>query len=939
MLKNNKSRTILLITALLPSYGYTSCILNDNAYLCSGNDSETQEIVNSTENLSVTIEDGYTLNTSSGNSLYIDSGAKVVNVTSTGKSSISSSDGTVIDITASGEGNAINAKIFADIDSVNNGDGIVLNSNGDGGVINLDYAGNMNVNTIGIIAYTEDNSTVKINLDGEVGASYAINSKIGDNSSIAVVNNADMNLVDGITDSKLADNSSFSFLNNGDIVSTGKAFDVFAGDNSTVNIANNKKILSDGASLIRLGKASTFNLDNTGDITSTNMGFRFDFGDNVNLHIDNKGTIRGQDALLIYTSSSFVDGTEGNISIINSGLISGENSALALNGAWANYYIENSGAITTGTGINAIDVSDQKSFALALKQGWEIDGRVNIAPDRFGGLTDSKVILAGDGDSAITLSRFQGENTSSDTDAIVGINYLEKQGLSTWTLTGTQTSGQFETVDIQQGGILLDDATLLTKTLTNSANIYVKNHAVIDGDVLNSGAVHINNTQSNQAGNTLLINGNYTGEKGSHVIYNSVLNDDSSPTDQLIINGDTSGSSLVTVNNLGGYGAQTVEGIKLISVAGDSAGTFMKNGRIVSGAYDYSLVRGTNGQEKNWYLTSKFIPKNENVIRPEAGSYIANIAAANTLFNTRLHDRLGETQYVDALTGEDKVTSLWLRQVGSHNNWRDSSGQLKTQSNSYVVQLGGDIAQWTSNGLNRGHLGLMSGYANSRNNTHSSASGYTSKGSLNGYSVGAYGSWFANDVDKSGLYVDSWLQYNWFNNHVNGEQLASESYRSKGVTASIETGYTAKMGEFSGSKGSLNEWYIQPQAQATWMGVKADDHHERNGSNVSSEGDGNLQTRLGVRAFLKSHHAMDEGKDRSFEPFIEANWLHNTRDYSAKMDDIRVSQAGARNLGEVKVGVEGQLTRHLNLWGNVGVQVGDQGYNNSSAMIGAKYNF
>lgn len=29
------------------------------------------------------------------------------------------------------------------------------------------------------------------------------------------------------------------------------------------------------------------------------------------------------------------------------------------------------------------------------------------------------------------------------------------------------------------------------------------------------------------------------------------------------------------------------------------------------------------------------------------------------------------------------------------------------------------------------------------------------------------------------------------------------------------------------------------------MGVKADDHKEANGTNVSGEGDGNIQTRLG----------------------------------------------------------------------------------------------
>ena len=44
---------------------------------------------------------------------------------------------------------------------------------------------------------------------------------------------------------------------------------------------------------------------------------------------------------------------------------------------------------------------------------------------------------------------------------------------------------------------------------------------------------------------------------------------------------------------------------------------------------------------------------------------------------TRLHDRLGETQYTDMLTGEQKVTSLWMRNVGGHTRFNDGSGQLK----------------------------------------------------------------------------------------------------------------------------------------------------------------------------------------------------------------------------------------------------------------------
>ncbi|GAB2955571.1 hypothetical protein GCM10011328_23550 [Hafnia psychrotolerans] len=57
------------------------------------------------------------------------------------------------------------------------------------------------------------------------------------------------------------------------------------------------------------------------------------------------------------------------------------------------------------------------------------------------------------------------------------------------------------------------------------------------------------------------------------------------------------------------------------------------------------------------------------------------------------------------------------------------------------------------------------------------------------------------------------------------------------------------------------------------------------------------------------------------------------------MNGVTVKQDGARNLGEVKVGVEGQLNPRLNLWGNIGVQVGDKGYNDGAAMVGVKVNF
>lgn len=140
-------------------------------------------------------------------------------------------------------------------------------------------------------------------------------------------------------------------------------------------------------------------------------------------------------------------------------------------------------------------------------------------------------------------------------------------------------------------------------------------------------------------------------------------------------------------------------------------------------------------------------PEGPSVYRPEAGSYISNIAAANSLFSHRLHDRLGEPQYIDSLHSQGSASSMWMRHVGGHERSRAGDGQLNTQANRYVLQLGGDLAQWSSNAQDRWHLGVMAGYANQHSNTQSNRVGYKSDGRISGYSAGLYATWYQNDAN------------------------------------------------------------------------------------------------------------------------------------------------------------------------------------------------
>lgn len=646
-------------------------------------------------------------------------------------------------------------------------------------------------------------------------------------------------------------------------------------------------------------------------------------------------TVNGVSAHAVYSTNATVNLGENATINVNSSA-----KAASYSKAPRGLYATSRGAINLAGGAAIAMAGDHsnESYAISTETGGIVDGSTG---GRF--LIDGDLHAAGA--TAATSSLPQQNST-------IKLNMTDN---SLWSGASYITSATAGTGVIS---LQMSDATW---NMTNSSTL--TDLTLNGGSVVNFGHA------DGEPWQTLTINEDFTGN-GGKLVFNTVLNDDTSETDKLKVLGNTAGNAFVAVNNIGGTGAQTIEGIEIIEVAGNSDGTFEKAGRIVAGAYDYNVVQ----KGSNWYLTS-FIPAppdpedpdpvdpdpvdpidpdpvdpvdpiipepeepvappvTEQQYRPEAGSYLANNYAANTLFMTRLHDRLGETQYVDMLTGEKKVTSLWMRNVGAHTRFKDGSGQLKTQSNSYVMQLGGDLAQWSSDGLDRWHLGAMAGYANSQNRTQSSLTGYHSRGQVTGYSVGLYGTWYANDTDKTGTYVDTWALYNWFDNKVMGQEQAAEKYKSSAITASVEAGYSFKLGE-----NERNSYWLQPKAQVVWMDVQADSHREANGTRVKDNTDGNLMTRLGVKAFINGHNAIDDGKSREFQPFVEANWIHNTQTTSVKMDDVSNDMRGTKNIGELKVGVEGQITPRLNVWSNVAQQVGDKGYSDTRGMLGVKYNF
>lgn len=150
-----------------------------------------------------------------------------------------------------------------------------------------------------------------------------------------------------------------------------------------------------------------------------------------------------------------------------------------------------------------------------------------------------------------------------------------------------------------------DDSTHTYLSLSDNSTWDIKTDSTVSKLTVDNSTVYISRADGKDFEPTrLTITENYVGNNG--VLHlRTELGGDNSVTDKVVINGNTSGTTRVKVTNAGGSGAYTLNGIEIISVEGESNGEFIKDSRIFTGAYEYSLTRGnTDATNKNWYLTN-----------------------------------------------------------------------------------------------------------------------------------------------------------------------------------------------------------------------------------------------------------------------------------------------------------------------------------------------
>jgi len=509
-----------------------------------------------------------------------------------------------------------------------------------------------------------------------------------------------------------------------------------------------------------------------------------------------------------------------------------------------------------------------------------------------------------------------------------GLTYSGDTHISEGTLQIGDAPGSLDstgTVYVETAGTLRGNGNV-GGSVVNSGHIGMlsdtPSQLLIAGDLTNNGVVDLTN---NAVGNTLTVDGNYNSD-GGQLWLNSELNGDSSSTDELIIKGNTSGSTQVTVNNMHGLGEQTVNGIEVVNVQGQSGGTFALQGRAVAGAYEYSLYQGTpTVNDGNWYLRSQSGEPGPDpqtpVLRPEAGAYLANQSLANSVFLTTMHDRNGENRQ----TGDD-APATWAHFDAGRVNSEAAGGAISTGSNTAVLRVGSDIYRHDF-GNQQIKAGVMTGYADV--DTHSDAQGISGStdSNLKGYNFGLYGTWYGGSAEqKTGPYVDSWVQYGTFHNTVNGSDLPEEKYHSHNWTGSLEAGYDIAVSE-------AHALYLQPQFQTIYSNYSQGDHSEANGTQIHSQDSGGVTTRLGGRFYGQIENAA------LTQPYVELNWWHGGSSNSIQMDETTVDQNIPVNRYEVKVGAQTNVSKNWQLWINTGVQAGKDDYSSVQGQMGGKYSW
>jgi outer membrane autotransporter protein len=538
-------------------------------------------------------------------------------------------------------------------------------------------------------------------------------------------------------------------------------------------------------------------------------------------------TKRGDGLLIFESESSFTGGF-----IVEKGTVKAEIVGSAFG----------AGVLTINAGANAIlDYSDTTTGGLAgaghvelRDANFTLDQAVNTT---FSGMIDGSGSLTKSGSGELILS---GTNSYTGQTTISG---------------GILTQGAADVFNAKSSGYEVGAAGTL-----NLGGFSTSLAALSNAGNVNFGG---------NGGTTLNVAGNYAGNSGMMTI-NTALGGDNSKTDMLHV--DVSGSTKLYVNNVGGSGAQTVNGIRVVDVGGSSSADSFelansyrtKDGKhaVVGGAYAYTLQQGgaQTATDGDWYLVNHVDnPDNPDNPQPRYSAgvpvyegYVQNMQVLNKL--PTLQQRVGNRYWTGQNgNGADNGAvvndyGVWARVEGAHNRLEldTSTSRMKQDINTVTMQAGID-GQFYENENGKLIAGITGQYGHAKGDV-SSFHGDCDI-STDAWSLGATATWYGNN----GFYVDTQGQVTWFDNDLNSWTAntgLADGRKATGYALSIEAGQRIAI---------EGNWALTPQAQLMWSTIDASAFHDTWGSRVSLHDGDSLTGRLGLAAEYRKSWKGEDG--------------------------------------------------------------------------------
>ncbi|MFW5393052.1 autotransporter outer membrane beta-barrel domain-containing protein [Yersinia sp. 2544 StPb PI] len=394
--------------------------------------------------------------------------------------------------------------------------------------------------------------------------------------------------------------------------------------------------------------------------------------------------------------------------------------------------------------------------------------------------------------------------------------------------------------------------------------------------------------------------------------------------DFITVSQQATGQFGITVQD-SGKEPQSANSLALVHInRGDAQFRLLNAGGVVDlGVYQYGLYSQESNGSTDWYLATKaadlpgITPNRPNTAVPvlsSAAQGVLNMAAAprhilNAELST-LRQRQGELK-----TDADGTVGVWARYLTDDSRLSDNKNvAFKNTLNG--MEIGADKQL----GLNRGNvlIGAFTGYSSSDvKATHSAGA----NGDIRSYSGGLYLTY----LDKSGLYIDTVLKANRFNNELSTQSARAE-YSQNAFTASVESGYQLPV---------YNNLVLEPYGKVSYSRIGSADYILSNGMAADVAKADSVQGELGT--ILSASYTVNQ---MAVKPYVK---LAIAREF-IKTNTVAINGIGfdnnfSGNVGKYGMGIDATVASNTSIFAEVNYLNGSKIETPVTANIGFRLRF